>query len=140
MDSIPFEKISVDEAKEALKVQETKVPAPPEKNWSPQRHTQSSGEVNVTKDVMAWLSKLPPEVRPRALAVQFPRIFNKIAALWAFPLQCEDLLNELLLDERGTRKGFPPDVAQELTMLKIHFIKTSSTQHFGVWGERIGGD
>jgi hypothetical protein len=94
--------------------------------------------VKVNKAVMAWLSQLPPEVRPRRLAIEYPHIFNKIAELWSYPLRCEDLLNELLIDDRCTRSGFPPEVAQELVALNMHFIKTSRTVHYGVWGERIG--
>jgi hypothetical protein len=135
---IPFEKVTVKEAKVALEEQDAAVPAAPEKNWSAVRHSNAEEPVRVTKEVMAWLSNLPPEVRPRALANQYPRIFNKIAELWGRPLLCEKYLDELLMDERGTRKGFPPDVAAELTVLKTHFIATSKVQHFGVWGERIG--
>jgi hypothetical protein len=136
---IPFEKVTVKEAKAALEEHDTTKPAIPEKNWSNARHSTGEEQVRVTKEVMAWLSDLPPDVRPRALAIHYPRIFNKIAELWGKPLQCEKYLDELLMDERGTRKGFPPDVAAELTVLKTHFIATAKVQHFGVWGERIGG-
>jgi hypothetical protein len=135
---IPFEKVTVKEARAALKESDAAVPAVPEKNWSAKRHSTAQEDVKVTKEVMAWLSQLPPEVRPRALAIQYPRIFNKIAALWATPKQCEQYLDELLMDERGTRQGFPSDVATELTVLKSHFNATANIQHFDVWGQRIG--
>jgi hypothetical protein len=135
---IPFEKVTVKEAKVALEEHDKAVPTAPEKNWSAQRHSNNEEQVKVTKEVMAWLSQLPPEVRPRALATHYPRIFNKIAELWARPLLCEKYLDELLMDERGTRKGFPPDVANELTALKMHFNATANLQHFDVWGQRIG--
>ncbi len=136
---IPFEKVTVKEAKVALDENDAALPAAPEKNWSAARYSTGEEQIKVNKEVMAWLTALPPEVRPRALAIHYPRIFNKIAELWGRPLLCEKYLDELLMDERGTRKGFPPDVAAELTVLKTHFIATAKTQHFGVWGERIGG-
>lgn len=136
---IPFEKVSVQDAKAAMDEHGSAAPAGTEKNWLAVRHSQDSVQLQMTKEVMAWLSALPHDVRPRALAIYYPRIFNKIAELWGRPLLCEKYLDELLLDERGTRKGFPPDVAGEITTLKNYFISTAKTQHFGVWGERIGG-
>ncbi|MGZ3157758.1 MAG: hypothetical protein ACXU7D_00825 [Burkholderiaceae bacterium] len=135
---IPFEKVTVKEAKVAMEESDAAVPTAPSKNWSSVRYSTGEEQVKVTKEVMAWLAQLPPEVRPRALAIQYPRIFNKIAELWARPLLCEKYLDELLMDERGTRKGFPPDVATELTVLKTHFNATANVQHFDVWGQRIG--
>ncbi|MGZ3239012.1 MAG: hypothetical protein ACXWIN_05570 [Burkholderiaceae bacterium] len=135
---IPFEKVTVKEAKIALDEHDAAVPVAPEKNWSAKRHSKDEEQVKVTQEVMAWLSQLPPEVRPRALAIQYPRIFNKLAELWTRPLLCEKYLDELLMDERGTRQGFPPDVATELTVLKTHFNATTDIQHFDVWGQRIG--
>jgi len=135
---IPFEKVTVKEAKVALEEHDAAVPTAPKKNWSGARNLKGDEQVKVTKEVMAWLSQLPPEVRPRALAIQYPRIFNKIAELWGRPLLCEKYLDELLMDERGTRQGFSPDVATELTLLKTHFNATSNVQHFDVWGQRIG--
>jgi hypothetical protein len=137
---IPFEKVSVKDAKGALDQNDAtaSTSAAPQKDWSVMRHASETQEIRITKEVMAWLSQLPPEVRPRALAVQYPRIFNKIAELWGRPLLCEKYLDELLMDERGTRQGFPADVAAELTALKTHFIATANIHHFDVWGNRIG--
>jgi hypothetical protein len=135
---IPFEKVTVKEAKVALDENAAAASATPQKDWSAARQSKEAEQVKINKSVMAWLSQLPPEVRPRALAAQYPRIFNKIAELWSKPLACEKYLDELLMDERGTRKGFPDDVAAELTNLKAHFLATSNIQHFDVWGDRIG--
>lgn len=135
---IPFEKVTVKDAKVALDEHDAAVPAATEKDWSAARHPKEQEQVKVNNEVMAWLSQLPPEVRPRALAIQYPRIFNKIAELWGRPLLCEKYLDELLMDERGTRKGFPADVAVELTALKTHFVATAKIHHFDVWGGRIG--
>ncbi|HEY8102555.1 MAG TPA: hypothetical protein VIF82_17585 [Burkholderiaceae bacterium] len=137
---IPFEKVTVKEAKVAQEKHDAVIPAAPEKNWSALRNAKEGEQLKVSKEVMTWLFQLPPEVRPRALAIQYPRIFNKIAELWASPQQCEKYLDELLMDERGTRQGFPQDVATELAVLKTHFNATANIQHFDVWGQRIGDD
>jgi hypothetical protein len=138
MDAIPFEKLSVEQAVAGRKEGAVAAPANARDDRLAERNAGGTPKVKVNKDVMAWLASLPQEVRPRALAIQFPRIFNRIAELWTHQLRCEEFLNELLIDKRGTRKGFPPDVAQELVTLKIYFVKTSTIQHFDVWGERIG--
>ena len=136
---IPFEKVSVKEAQHALAEHDAEVaPAMKPKDWSAKRQALDAEQIRINKDVLAWLEQLPPEVRPKELAIQYPRIFNKIVELWRRPLLCEKYLDELLMDERGTRKGFPEDVATELTVLKNHFLVHAKTLHFGVWGERIG--
>jgi hypothetical protein len=57
-------------------------------------------------------------VRPNALAAQYARIANALAATWHTPRECRSYLNELLTDTRGTRKGFPPDVKRDLQRLR----------------------
>jgi len=132
---IPFEKVSVAEAKVARDAQDAATPDVPKKDWTAKRRAQEAEKVRVNKDILAWLEKMPPEVRPRAMAIQYPRIFNKIAALWSKPLLCEKYLDELMMDDRGTRQGFPEDVATELSSLKMYFITSVKTPHFDVWGK-----
>lgn len=69
---------------------------------------------------LAWLSRLPEALRPRACAAKYPRIINKLAALWEVPDKSREYLAELLVDSRGTRKGFAPEIAQEIRALRIH--------------------
>jgi hypothetical protein len=65
-----------------------------------------------------WVALLPDEVKPRALLQQFPRIANKLARLWGDKKSVETYLNQLLIDRRGHRQGFPPDVQNELLNLR----------------------
>ena len=65
-----------------------------------------------------WLALLPGEIQPRALLRQFPRIANIMAALWGNREPFEKYLNDLLIDYRGNRQGFPPDVHVELLNLR----------------------
>jgi hypothetical protein len=135
---LPFESMSAKQAMTVLHGQADATTANREKDWSAVRQAKPVEQVRITKEVNAWLSQLPADIRPRALAIQYPRIFNKIAALWIDPLSCEKYLDELMLDNRGSRQGFPADIAEELVSLKKHLVDTTNIQKIGVWGERIG--
>jgi hypothetical protein len=52
------------------------------------------------------------------LAKRFPHVVNRLAACWAVPLDVIDLLDELLVDRRGGRRGFPADTLAELLALR----------------------
>jgi len=64
-----------------------------------------------------WLLGLPPDVRPVALAAQFPRIVNLIALQWNDRKRCPEYFEELSVDRRGGRRGFPAEVKVELSTL-----------------------
>jgi hypothetical protein len=65
-----------------------------------------------------WASLLPGEIQPRALLERFPRVANKLARLWGDAESVADYLDQLLIDRRGKRQGFPPDVQNELLNLR----------------------
>jgi len=69
---------------------------------------------------LVWVESLPPRVRPNALVRQFARVANLIAATWGDLEYFETYMGSLLIDERGTRKGFPPDVLAELQALEVY--------------------
>ncbi|MBI4193652.1 MAG: ankyrin repeat domain-containing protein [Betaproteobacteria bacterium] len=57
---------------------------------------------------------------PAALESKYARIFNRIMELWG-SLEAEDYFGELMVDKRGGRQGFPPDVLNDiLTLARIH--------------------
>ncbi len=82
-------------------------------------------KINVVNRLLAstidWLASLPPNVRPLALATRFPRVANRIAQEWAEPSACRRDFEELVYDNRGNRKGFPPDVLDELLALRDYY-------------------
>jgi hypothetical protein len=54
------------------------------------------------------------------LEQKFPRIVMRMVELWHSGA-CRNYLHSLLLDERGDRQGFPPEVMDELILLdRIH--------------------
>lgn len=67
-----------------------------------------------------WMSSLPPDYRPQSLAIRFPRIANMLAASWHNPKECTEYICSLLNDERGGRRGFPPEVQKDLADLRIY--------------------
>jgi len=65
-----------------------------------------------------WIAALPPEVRPVEAARAFPRIANALALLWSTPDELTVYLDELLVDRRGGRQGFPLRVLSEFDILR----------------------
>jgi ankyrin repeat protein len=57
---------------------------------------------------------------PAALEAKYGRIFNRIMVLWGLQ-ELEEYFGELMVDKRGGRQGFPPDVLNDiLTLSRIH--------------------
>ena len=81
----------------------------------------SQSNAVLTDETSRWLAELPAKVRPLALARKFPRIANSVADLWREVANCEEYLGSLVVDLRGDRSGFPPDVAKELLALRSHY-------------------
>lgn len=132
---IPFEKVSVEEAKAKAQADKESVQIP-DVNWQPFRSGKDPARPNI-KELMPWIQQLPMAVRPKELIIQFARIANRLAELWSYPKECEKYLNELMIDERGTRQGFPPEVAQELAALHAHFNTHVLPNHRTIWGDLI---
>lgn len=51
-----------------------------------------------------------------AIEARFPHIARRLEALWQTP-QIDLYMDSLLIDTRGSRQGFPPDVLDELMFL-----------------------
>jgi hypothetical protein len=67
-----------------------------------------------------WLDALPRRVRPHSLCESYPRVANLIAATWEDTEGLRAYLDELLIDRRGGRRGFPPDVSNDVRTLRSH--------------------
>ena len=68
-----------------------------------------------------WVGQLPRLVRPLSLLREFPRIVNVLARLWPDAASFAAYLDSLLHDQRGGRRGFPPEVQHDLLMLRDFF-------------------
>jgi len=60
------------------------------------------------------------ELYPQALEGKYSRVFNKIIGMWGTE-SLEEHFSDLIMDKRGGRKGFPPDVAADIILLsRLH--------------------
>ena len=121
-DSFEFEKVSVADARKALDdaVKPAGGTVRPATNWESKRKPAAAETLRTA--TIQWILKLPPHVQPRHLQVKYPRIANRMAALWDDQTSCEGFMDDLLTDKRGGRKGFPLEVAQEIASLRdFHF-------------------
>ncbi len=53
-----------------------------------------------------------------ALARRFPHVVNRLAEAWPAPALAIDLIDDLLVDRRGARRGFPADALAELLLTR----------------------
>lgn len=71
---------------------------------------------------LSLLDELPAGLRMLATRRQYPHVLNRIAAAWTRPRAFAAVLDDLLVDRRGGRLGFPPDVRDELLALQRHYF------------------
>ena len=65
-----------------------------------------------------WADSLPMLSRPESLMRMYPRLANKIATAWSDPIAAQAVLDELLVDLHGGRRGFPMLVRADLMQLR----------------------
>ncbi|TAN86043.1 MAG: hypothetical protein EPN14_00610 [Gallionella sp.] len=70
---------------------------------------------------------------PHALAQQFPRILDKVLALWDTP-SIEAYFADLLVDDRGDRAGFPKEVASDIFYLSTLLQQRPDRDKKNPWG------
>jgi hypothetical protein len=122
LDGLPVRTIGLEAPDSKLGVSSQQKPASHaqsgEQAIARRRQTPSSDPLPIT---FKWVAKLPQSVQPLALLRQFPRIANMMAGMWQDPQSCRAYLHDLLTDRRGTRKGFSPEIVQELVRLRVHY-------------------
>ncbi len=70
---------------------------------------------------------------PHLLQSQYPRVLAKIMLLWDSP-ELDDYFLELMVNKRGYRAGFPPEVASEIIFLNlVHSILHPQIAKQDVW-------
>ena len=94
-------------------------PAAPQEDWTTRRRSEPAN--GLLKPTFAWASTLPVEAQPRSLMYKFPRIANLLAAMWPDPNSLRRYMDDLLVDKRGNRQGFPVDVLKELFELRAYY-------------------
>ena len=81
------------------------------------------------------MGELATDNFPEAIAQNFPHILARLADLWG-STALDAYLDGLMLDDRGGRQGFPPDVGTEIfRLISLHASigLTRTSDSFG-WG------
>ncbi len=84
-----------------------------------------------------WLHQLPQRVQPLQTAARFPHIANALAGAWQRPRECRAYFEQLLIDRRGDRQGFPRAIASELAALKDYYDSVVHPTQQTVWDEIV---
>jgi hypothetical protein len=117
MKSIMFEKVSLADAK---RVHDGK-PRQVARHDGSLRRGANDHEEPLREAMTTWLADLPDNVRPLRLVERFPRIANKICALWKQPVRCSYYMADLLIVRREKRQGFPLVIGKEIGKLIAHY-------------------
>lgn len=63
-----------------------------------------------------------PKAYPHLLTEQYPRILQKIEEVWLLQDQAQACFEDLLLNKRKSREGFPHAVYSEIfTLLRLYY-------------------
>jgi hypothetical protein len=85
------------------------------------RHQRQPTDKELTEEAVALLKTL------------FPRIHERLVTLWGSG-PGETYLDGLIMDDRGNRQGFPPDVLRGLLVLqRIHFQTFGTFKKIDPW-------
>lgn len=93
-------------------------PTGPELRFDFTRQRRAAPVAFLLPNTQQWLDTLPRRVQPHALCSFYPRIANLIAAMWADTEALRTYFDELLVDRRRGRRGFPLDVLNDLRVLR----------------------
>lgn len=94
-------------------------PLPSSQDWS--QHRKVTPVDRLLPIGARWLGELPADIRPHALATQYPRVANLVALQWNDHCACPAYFDELLVDRRGGRQGFREAVQRDLLKLREHW-------------------
>lgn len=118
--AIEFELTDIDDARrahDALPEGVDKLPELTPDYWVQRRRKPLPTDRALLGSTIDWMLNLPPSLRPRELCDRYPRAANALAAAW-LGNERGAVLDGLLTDRRGHRKGFPPEVRSELEALR----------------------
>jgi hypothetical protein len=103
---------------------------------SAEREDDTAGpaaQIDLSPDAAKLMSLLGPTLRPARLQALFPHVVNRLAAIWHQPAQFEREMQELLLNTRGNRAGFPLEIVAELTALREYYRTALHPQKSDPW-------
>jgi hypothetical protein len=123
--SIEFEITDFDEARRALDelppgVEQVQSLLAGASEWAGRRRKPLPSDRALTGEAMDWVVSLPTALRPHTTCEHFPRVVNAVASSWGDPVFSLQVLDHMINDYRGGRRGFPPTVQHELAALLAH--------------------
>jgi hypothetical protein len=100
-------------------------------------HESASSSPELTGEALRLLIKVDRRVELSELSVRFPDVLNRIADVWDSPGRAERCFDELLLDSRGTRQGFPQSVISEIASLRHHYLNRVFPKRIDPWEQAL---
>ena len=88
------------------------------RRWVMLRRPERACDSALNGTARRWLRRLPARRRPLRLCVAYPRVANRLAWCWVDTELSRQLLDDLLIDSRGGRRGFGAAINRELRRLK----------------------
>ena len=118
-------------------------PVPWTQDWHRVRRPELARDSALTGTTRRWLQRLPARRRPYRLCTAYPRVANRVAWMWPDEILTSRLLDELLVDRRGGRAGFPRWVTRELRRLQEfneqHRVEVRPEGFIEAAGRMLGG-
>ena len=106
--------------------------------WGPERRPLRASDQALTGTARRWLRDLPSRRRPLRLCQLYPRVANRLAWCWRDATLASQVLDDLLVDRRGGREGFPRSVLRELQRLQqFNDQPRTERRDEGLW-QRLG--
>lgn len=102
--------------------------------WATVRRPERACDHALNGTSRLWLRKLPARRRPLRLCINHPRVANRIAWCWHDVELSRQLLDDLLQDRRGGRRGFGPAINRELKRLQeFNALQRVEARPEGLW-------
>jgi hypothetical protein len=107
---------------------------PDAERWTAHRRAARECDSALNGTARLWLRRLPARRRPLRLCETFPRVANRIAWCWHDVALSEQVMDDLLTDRRGGRRGFTPAVVRELQRLReFNIQQRREDKPEGIW-------
>jgi hypothetical protein len=110
----------------------------PANDWSSRRAPECSEDQALNPGGQAWFDSLPLGLKPELLAQRYPRICNRMAERWSHAGLMTPYFDDLLMDSRGGRQGFPLLIAIEIANLKEFYLDNMAKKKRDVWDRNVG--
>lgn len=90
-------------------------------DWALLRKPEDPESKILSADALVWLRRVPAQFRPVCLSRRYPRIVNKMSEVWGNVSKAQDYFDDLMLDRRGGRQGFPLEIVMEISDLRTYY-------------------